>query len=155
MMLSTLFFNFKYDSGFIAKFSVIWAFIFLGEKIICSYSFRNDNSKIMLGINRIPIYKNNRINSSAADFVNDVNKLPGLREKLLLEGIGGLLVAQLQILFTVLTLGLGNKVMKIFKNILNTAGIAANPIAVATAFWNYSNAVDAVRKDYVRACNES
>lgn len=109
----------------------------------------------MLGINRIPIYKNNRINSSAADFVNDVNKLPGLREKLLLEGIGGLSVAQLQILFTVLTLGLGNKVMKIFKNILNTAGIAANPIAVATAFWNYSNAVDAVRKDYVRACNES
>ena len=72
-------------------------FDWIRTRNIFSYSFRNDNSKIMLGINRIPIYKNNRINSSAAAFVNDVNKLPSLREKLLLGGIGGLSVAQLQI----------------------------------------------------------
>ena len=64
-----------------AKCVLIWApkeyFDWIRTGNIFPYSFRNDNSKIILGINRIPIYKNNRINSSTAAFVNDVNKLPG------------------------------------------------------------------------------
>lgn len=120
-----------------------------------SYSFRKDDQKIMLGINGICIFKDNRINSSSAAFVNDVNKLPGLREKLLLGGIGALSVAQLQILFKVITLGLSDQVIKIFKNILNRFGLGVDALSVATIFWNYSKIIDTVNNDYFKACKES
>lgn len=120
-----------------------------------SYSFRKDNKKIMLGINGICIFKDNRINSSSAAFVNDVNKLPGLKEKLLLGGIGALSVAQLQILFKVITFGLSDQVIKIFKNILNRFGIGVDALSVATIFWNYSKTIETANNDYFKACKES
>lgn len=46
LTLSTFFFNFKYDPGFIPKFSVIWAFIFLGvQSYFWMKKLKKDNKK--------------------------------------------------------------------------------------------------------------